>query len=441
MLAVLGLLTGCAAPTLTQDGQLVFTEEEQRGAVVLTANGVQYIDHRARPTKQVRRSAFEEWKPPTGFLLPPDGVLRKRSRPVQIVVAGVTVTLRASDAYVPAWGGEVLLRVDVEAAPSKARRAELRPPRRIVFILDNDEEIALDQLAWLASKLGSRDRVALIDSRGATLALPSVPGTYRSLLEGAAERRWEQRGTAPRRRLGASLALAQRLLARGKGAAQVIVLSDGRSPSRSARTRLRSLPRDWRVELVLPDFGVDELDEMLPIPGPLAVENVTLYLHSAPAPLRVLESSGGELEMDLEMDRLRLGDLVLGEGQSEVLRLAAPSFVAGEELRLFVEVEATPPGSKQSRRSRARLGMRYLEDVEKLARQRHGDVIAFASSLAWVQRLEQAFLGGNVDELGGLRPLVRAQARSLRLLAQDTGDAELALQAEVMKTLLRALDD
>src|SRR5262249_2466653 len=105
-------MSSCAAPTLTQEGQLVFTENPQHGATVLTANGVEFVDRATLPKPVRKKSAFEPWRPPIGFLLPADGVLRETSRPIAIEGRGLVVVLRASDAIVPAWGGELLLRID-----------------------------------------------------------------------------------------------------------------------------------------------------------------------------------------------------------------------------------------------------------------------------------------------------------------------------------------
>jgi hypothetical protein len=67
-------------------------------------------------------------------------------------------------------------------------------------------------------------------------------------------------------------------------------------------------------------------------------------------------------------------------------------------------------------------------------------VIAYASALAMVRRLNRAFAGSMVDEIGGLRTMVAWQAESLGVLARSTRDPALATQAEILSTLLAALD-
>src|SRR4051812_22451520 len=90
--------SGCAAPALSQDGQLVFAEPGgRRGASVITANGVQFMDSTDVPRSIERRSASEPWRAPTGFLLPRDGIWRETSKPVPIQGHGLAVVLRSSD--------------------------------------------------------------------------------------------------------------------------------------------------------------------------------------------------------------------------------------------------------------------------------------------------------------------------------------------------------
>src|SRR3954465_2061357 len=95
---------GCEAPFLAKDGQLVFAERGgRRGASVITANGVEFMDADDIPSPILRRSVTEAWRAPTGFLLPSDGVWRESSRPVPIEGRGVGIVPRSSDTLVPSW--------------------------------------------------------------------------------------------------------------------------------------------------------------------------------------------------------------------------------------------------------------------------------------------------------------------------------------------------
>ena len=88
---------------------------------------------------------------------------------------------------------------------------------------------------------------------------------------------------------------------------------------------------------------------------------------------------------------------------------------------------------------RVRLSRRLV--LELLGSSRHGDVIAYASGLAMVRRLSRAFLGSRADDVREFRHLVEWQTRSLDLLAYTRRDASMAAQADVLRTLLGAIDE
>src|SRR5262245_4992852 len=194
-IAALVVSAGCAAPVLSRDGQLVFAQAGgTRGASVLTANGVGFIDRATIPQPVVRRSVNEPWRPATGFLLPSDGVWRKTSTPVPVQGRGLAVILRSSDSIVPSWGGEILLRLDA-VAPAAAfpkAAASIRPPERVVIVIDGTTSETSALVATALEDLGGADRVGLIDAGGGKNAarpvLPLLPGSHRSLLQAAVER-------------------------------------------------------------------------------------------------------------------------------------------------------------------------------------------------------------------------------------------------------------
>src|SRR5215468_2668457 len=97
LVALLAIGAGCARPVLSRDGQLVFQQKGARGASVITANGVEFLDRTDIPRPVVRRSADEPWRPATGFLLPADGVWRATATPVAVEGRGLAVVLRSSD--------------------------------------------------------------------------------------------------------------------------------------------------------------------------------------------------------------------------------------------------------------------------------------------------------------------------------------------------------
>ncbi|MGE0327295.1 MAG: hypothetical protein AB7K71_13630 [Polyangiaceae bacterium] len=447
---------------LSQDGQLVFSEGGQRGATVLTANGVQFID-RSEPPQPVRRtSAFEPWEPPTGFLLPANGVLTRRSKPISVAGRGVSFVVRTSDVYAPTWGGELLLRVDV-VVPARAfpqLGAELRSPTEMILVVDFSNPEALDLVYTALEELGARDRVMVLDARRNQRLVPLLPGTHRALIAGAVEQNLAHPHPA-RGALYAALETARKEL-RGKGKrGRVLLISDGIGfadtrggiPERALSELRRELAD--RVLVVAADEHaqfpgdaaavrggleqrLDALVDWLPPPGPVVIRDLTLELTSAPAPLRILEASGADVEWGLEADRLPLGDFNLGESRTEVLRVAIPEWHEGQPLTVRLKADYRVEGLSKHSRSSLNLGLRYSQDIELLANERNGDVIAYASGLAMVRRLERVFQGSDVDRLGGLKGIVEWQAKSLQKMARVSRDPSLAQQAEVLETLLEA---
>jgi hypothetical protein len=175
-------------------------------------------------------------------------------------------------------------------------------------------------------------------------------------------------------------------------------------------------------------------------PGASVLSDVALSFSAAPAPVRLLEASGGRVWHDLEQSGVELGALSVGEARSEVVRLGVPEWVAGEDWLLTVTATYADATGRRYR-SRRKLRMTYSDAVERIANQRHGDVLAYASALAWVRRLEHAFVGDDLTRMGGMAGLLTWQARSLRSLAKERKDPALSRQAEVLSTLVQALDE
>jgi von Willebrand factor type A domain len=467
-LALATIVVGCGAPALTREGQFVFTPGGQQGAAVLTANGVEIVDRTFEPAAVHRSSPFQPWRAPTGFLMPANGVFTARSKPVSLEGRGLVVVLRSSDQLVPSWGGEVLLRLDaiVPERAFPAAHASLRPPVDLVVVTDDGGDPARDLIEDIFDDLGESDRVALVDAaRGARTAVPLVPGSNRSLLDGTVERLLAE-SDRDDRELGHALELARHwaTLNRKPAERHVVVVSDARGleAERGAISgALAELARDHvRVTVVAPegtgdaktlalfperaepktdDARFDAAGAILEPPGATVLHDVQLEFESVPAPVHVLEASGGRLVSGLDEERLDLGDLYVGEARTEVVRLAIPEWVPGEPFTLSVRAHYKNARTQAPLESRVDLHMRYSQNIQQLANQRAGDVIAYASALAMVRRLERAFLGRRIDRIGGLTGLVRWQARSLGIMAQERSDPSLARQAEILSALLGAL--
>jgi hypothetical protein len=344
----------------------------------------------------------------------------------------------------------------------------------IAVVIDGRGPNAAPLVELALDNLGEKDRAMIVDASPARAVLPLVPGSNRTLLGAAVERisaSGEGRHGRAARDLAGALAVARGYITARSVAPdavrQVLVVTDGagvaQGGARLAREvralaargiRLTAVGAPDRLDVdVLAPLGEDvhaggEFEERedavvaaVPPPGEVVLDDVELTLSSAPAPLRVLEISGGSAALSLEVDRIHLGELYAGEARTEVARVAVPQWVPGEPLDIEITATYRDVASGERLSARRVIRCRYSNDVVRIANARHGDVIAYASALAMVRRLHRAFTGSQVDRVGGLRPVVAWQARSLAAMAKAQRDPALASQAEILSTLLGALDD
>jgi hypothetical protein len=165
-----------------------------------------------------------------------------------------------------------------------------------------------------------------------------------------------------------------------------------------------------------------------------------LSFDGTPAPSHVLEASGGDARWELEGGELALGDVRAGEERAEIVRVTVPAWTAGEAFALHVTARFDDLArGGASRTMGADLKCTYDDNVERLAGSRHGDVIAYASALATLSRLDAAFVGGPGTRAADLRPVAEMHARSLALLARDMRDPAAAEQAALLEALLSAV--
>jgi hypothetical protein len=463
------LASACANVTTTRDGQLVFAPGAGKGASVLTANGVEYVDKAFQPKRVVRTSASEAWRPATGFLMPPDGVWRYVSSPLALSVGPLKLTLRSSDAYVPSWGGEVLVRVDtsVDAGAFPDVEASRRGPMRLVVVwaaADAPEPAVVDTML---GGLGEGDRVAVVDAFGARVVVPPLPGAERTLIDGALRRRLASKRKG-KRDVALALQKARGFLAgkapRAEGGAafdRVVVVSDGKGLGPAVAPQVKALGRSVLLALGSGDAvsaealapldpqaisgplegRVEALGRALPPPADEVLDDVVFTFSSAPAPVRVLEASGGHAFVGLEGDSLYWEPLRAGQARTEVVRLALPAWTPEELIELAVAVRYEDRARGGYRYGRGTLSFRFSDDIAMLGATRHGDVIAYASALAMVRRLGRAFLGGRAQGDAAFRELVAWQAESMGLLAREYQDPLMGVQGETLRSLLDALDE
>ena len=454
----------CAHPIVARDGTVVVQEKGASGASVITANGVEYHDKTDVPQRVIVKDANAPWRAPVGFILPANGRFTATSRPTLLSTPGLGIVMRPSDSRVPAWGGEVLVRVDL-LAPAAA--GTTRGPMQVVFIIDGAGADTLALTDAAVGQLGGHDHITVIDVHGAHVVVPTMPASHRSLASAALAKRLSQPRTD---QPDLALALARAGSAVGaSGARLVILFTDGESgKALDARTTaaLRSLaqtnvpviivatsPRsnfdalnalsaEASATLVsdeLKDARLKTLRDDVPAPGPVVFGDVVLTFEGTPAPSHVLEASGGDVRWRLDAGELALGDVVAGEMRTEVVRVTVPAWVPGERFSFTVVAHVSDPSRANERREfRAELPCIYDSDIARIAASRHGDVIAYASALATMSRLDEAFVGPGVARAGGLKALAEMHAHSMELLARDMHDPQIQEQAEILTALLHA---
>lgn len=435
-----GLALGCAKPVLTRDGTLVFQEPGARGAAVLTANGIEFHDGEDVPERVVVRDAYEPWRAPIGFILPASGRFTETSQPTVLASSGLEVSLRPSDTRVPSWGGEVLVRVDI-AAPAAAGPARAGEDVVVIVDLRGTDAHALAEAAL--NRLSGRNRVTVLDDAG-EVVVPAMPASNRSMALAAIEKRIAEaqlsraRADPPRAIAHARAALA------GRGAGRVLLIgrSGGAAKKAVAELARAGLP----FAEVAADARGGALDERLraireavPAGGALWFGDVALTFEGTPAPSHVLEASGGDVRWELDAGELALGDIRAGDVRTEVVRVTVPAWTPGERFSFSVTArfsDLTRGG--EERTVSAHIPCLYDDDIARIAESRNGDVIAYASALATLKRLDAAFVGPGIDRAGGLATVARLHAESMAHLARDMKDPSALEQAEILQALLAA---
>jgi hypothetical protein len=435
----LALACGCARPFLSSDGSLVFQQQGAHGATVMTANGLEFHDVTDVPERVVTRDPYEPWRAPVGFIVPRGGRFTKTSAPTVLTTTGLTISLRPSDTRVPSWGGEMLVRVDVlaPAAPGAARWGE-----DVGIVIDGRGKDVRFLAETALAQLGGRDRVVVVDAAGPRVVVPAMPASHRSLVMAAIERALESPRGRPRDRAEATAA-ALRELSRGAERRVLVLSEDGDA---AGAEWARGLDDASVPIAVVSTAGGDAADTLaravrgfVPAAGDPAFAGVVLAFDATPAPSHVLEASGGDARWELEGGELELGDVRAGDERAEVVRVTIPAWTPGESFALHVTARfADVERGGEVRTMGADLNCVSDDDVERLAESRHGDVIAYASALATLARLDAAFIGGARMRPGDLRATAKMHARSLALLARDMRDPAAAEQAALLEALLAA---
>jgi hypothetical protein len=436
------LVAGCDRPYVARDGTVSFAEKggSGHGASVLTANGVEYRDNSEPPTAILRRSADEPWRAPIGFILPKDGRFTKTSAPTVLSTTGLAIVLRPSDTRVPSWGGEVLVRVDViaPAAEGTARWGE-----NVAIVLDGDGTDAPALADAALAQLAGRDRVTILDTHGARTIVPMMPASHRSMMIAALKNNMRPR-TRAARDMPATLRAAGAAITSPEITQRVLILTDEAMAPADTTEAQRLTQRGVQLGAVR-TRGTEDLDERLeavrtqiPQAGLTKFRDVRLTFAGTPAPSHVLEASGGEARWALDAGDLWLGNVRSGESRTEVLRVTVPPWVPNEQFKFTVTAHVDDLDWGGPRDFAAEVPCIYDDDIERIAKSRHGDVIAYASAMATLRRLDAAFIGDDVGKAGGLRRIAELHASSMKLLARDTKDFAIQEQADLLMALLAA---
>jgi hypothetical protein len=449
----------CEAPVLGRDGTLTFPQSGAHGAAVMTANGIVFRDRMDVPQRIVRKTVDEPWRAPVGFILPKDGRFTETSRPTVVAMPGLGFALRPSDSRVPSWGGEVLVRVDVM---SPAAQGTARPGESIAIVLDGSGIDSIVLAEDVIAQTGSYDRIAVVDATDAKVVVPLIPANHKSLAEAAIEKRL--RTTARTHRdLAGALRVARETIGVGPQRRIVVLSDDEVKPSQAAIDESGVLARGGvPVSVVATRTGVSGDDAMAiaqsgvidiaddlkarekaivqaaPPAGDVVFRDVALTFSGNPAPSHVLETSGGGVRWRVDSGELLLGDVIAGEARTEVVRVTVPPWVPGSAFTFTVTAHAKDAKTGAARTFSATIPCTYDDDIERIAESRYGDVIAYASALATLQRLDAAFVGDDVRRAGGLWKLAWLHAQSMTLLARDTHDRAITEQAETLRALLLA---
>ncbi len=432
---------GCERPYLAKDGTVLFPEKGAHGAAIVTANGVEYHDRNDVPERIVQRDANEPWRAPLGFILPKDMRFTETSKPHVLATTGLAIVLRPSDTRVPAWGGEVLVRVDViaPAAEGTARYGE-----NVAIVIDGDGADTVRLVDVALEQLAGRDRVTIVDAHGGRTIIPLMPASHRSMAMAAFKNHLRTRAR-PARDLAAAVKRAGATIGTSRVTQRVLLLSDAGLKTEDVAEVSRLAQRGVQVATVSTKANPDDEDERIeavraaiPAAGLTTFRDVRLTFHGIPAPSHVIEASGGETRWRLDAGELHLGNVRAGEARTEVLRVTVPAWVPREEFRFSVTAHVDDLTWGGPRDFAADVPCVYDDDIESIAKSRHGDVIAYASAMATLRRLDHAFIGDDVSRAGGLRKIAEMHAKSMQLLARDTKDFATQEQADMLVALLSA---
>ena len=437
------------------------------GAATAAPGEGHVTDRNEPPPRHMATSAFDDWRPPPMGVLPPGGFLRHSSEPSLLQVGGIALTLRASDAIVPAWGGDIYLRVDMRVG----QQGERPPGRDIAIIIDPTDHDSLVRARRFASAvfetLRVGDRGTVISTTGGQVMVPLVPFAGVPLLIERTQRLERSDGES-------SLAA---------GLEQAVALLGSSQPNESRMRRLivfsgsRALidaeTRDWvraateahvDVSLVPLTHGASERFERLqlmtqsmalPVPDtddthehelvaelsalpemPVVADDITFSIDSLPGPTHLIETAGAQSVWTPEGGEVPLGAIHAGEDRTFVMRGLVPSWRAGSEYELSLRVRWHDSHGDQH--TQVTFRAQYSGSPMEYAESRNGDVLQYVSLLNTLSNVQAALTRDDASTFLSLRQPAIMQSRSLSVYALEHHDEIMGSQAALLETLLRS---
>jgi hypothetical protein len=270
-----------------------------------------------------------------------------------------------------------------------------------------------------------------------------MPASNRSIAIAALENHFRTR-VRPPRDMPAALKSAASAIAAPDVTQRILVLTDKTLAPVDVADVSKLAQRGVQVAAVRTD-PTDDLDTrreqvrtLVPQAGMTTFRDVKLTFEGTPAPAHVLEASGGEARWILEAGELVVGNVRAGEARTEVVRVTVPPWVPGEKFHFTVTAHVDDLAYGGPRDFAAEVPCVYDDDLERIAKSRHGDVIAYSSAMATLKRLDHAFVSDAIGRSGGLRRLAELHASSMHAMARDTKDFAMQEQADTLVALLRA---
>jgi hypothetical protein len=396
-------------------------------------------------------------------ILPPESVLRNPAPPMVLHAGPVALTMRSSDRLLPAWGGDVYFRLDVDSGT----RTERPQPRDLVVVMDTRDRGSLARQRRFAtsvfSTMRSGDHGALISTaEGSEVLVPLLPFAGLPLLlqrtDGATDVNNPDLGTALERAVGIlsgeNSGRARRLIVLSSSAA--ILDHDTREwLSRAAAMGIHvdlvplAVGAAVRFEQIAAATHANALAEVrdaieeetnaiatvaaMPSLQTLA-DRVVVSLESVPGPVHLLEVYGANAVWTPSGGEVPIGTVFAGDARTLVLRSIVPPWRDGGDFELHVRVTYHDGSGDHEVRQSMHATYSGVPSIQSYSRS--GDILQYASLLTTLAHVQYAIAHGDSERFGALRDPAMTQAQALLLYARSHNDEIMAEQATLLRQLI-----